>query len=212
MLSAPEIVYRCLTCGQLVVTSCLLFDNISGSKLFSDGKQIAPLVPEVPFFIKCKKCNAFYWLKKENKVATLDYDDKSNELESADLAQFLLLDEYQEALNLKVYKDTDEENYIRLKLWWAFNDKIRNNANDVFSANEQKIYEGNCSRLIDILDRKDASNRIIIAELFRNIGRFYECIKTLETINEEKYNWIKRQMETVCSKRNKKVIELTTAF
>ena len=186
----------------------IFWKYICGAKLYSDGKQIAPMLPEFPYFVKCKMCNTFYWLNEENKIAEQGFRSNKKEWEEADKAEFLTLNEYQEAIDLRIFNDNKEEHYIRLKYWWTFNDKIRENKNITFNENEEKLYEENCIKLISLLDENEINNKIMIAELFRNIGEFNKCIDFFNKIKEEEYSWIIDILRKECSKNNKKVVIL----
>jgi hypothetical protein len=70
------------------------------------------------------------------------------------------------------------------------------------------MYDLNCKKLIEILDKNNHDEKVMIAELFRNLGNFAACDSILETITEEKHNWIKIQLKEECKKNNKDVIEL----
>jgi hypothetical protein len=130
--------------------------------------------------------------------------------EDCDNARFLSVDEYVEAINVKIYETNDEERYLRVRLWWAFNDKYRYGDDGfVFSDNDKEIYESNCIRLIEMLDKNEIDDKITCAELYRNLGNYTECKSILETIHEEKYGWIKEVLIKECEKDNRKVIKLS---
>ena len=128
-------------------------------------------------------------------------------------AEFLTINEYYEAINSKFYANDIEQKYLRIKLWHAINDKFRydafrNENNFDMTEDEKGIYDGNCKMLIGLLDNKKIDNKIMCAELHRNIGNFTECKNILETINDEKYLWIKKLLENECDENNKKVIQI----
>jgi hypothetical protein len=208
MTPGPNLVYKCPNCGKFSTRGSINSGNTFGAKIYSDGKRIAPMLPEFPAIIKCKGCEIFYWLNDENEVGEYDFfEDKINkEWKNADRAEFLNINEYNEAINLKVYKDEDDHKFLRIKLWQAINDKFRNNLDMI--EYEKEIYEENCLKLIEILDKNEIYEKIMCAEIYRNLGNFIECKNILETISEEKYLWIKKIIENECILNNKKVIEL----
>ncbi|GBU21612.1 hypothetical protein R80B4_01508 [Fibrobacteres bacterium R8-0-B4] len=223
MIPGPNIVYKCPECGRKAVRRSIISGNTFGSILYSDGKRIAPMLPEFPYIIKCGKCKTFYRLENKHKIGEYEgFDDESESMwENSDRAKFLSIDEYVEAINLKVYAIKDEELYLRRRLWWAFNDKYRRFDDEVFfnmndkdrdrdidNGKDKDIYESNCIQLIEILDKSEINDKITCAELYRNMGNFAECKNILETIQEEKYNWIKELLMNECEKNNKKVVLL----
>ena len=68
----PNLYYKCPKCGKTSFNGSLLSGNTSGAKFFSDGKTIAPMLPEFPAIIKCKNCKTFYWLNDENQINESD--------------------------------------------------------------------------------------------------------------------------------------------
>ena len=209
MIPGPSEYYKCPHCGQISMRGSLISGNTFGAELFSDGKRIAPMLPEFPLIVKCKNCKMFYWLNEKNKVPELNFPNKTENVNiKADEAEFLSIDEYQEIIDSKFNENEDEHKYFRMRLWWAFNDKLRENNNEDFSESENKLFEFNCLKLIDILNKDDINEKIMIAELYRNIGNFIESKKILDTIKKDDYNWIKIILENECLKENKKVILL----
>jgi len=199
MIPGPELLYKCPKCEKIVSKGSLISGNTCGAKLYSDGKQIAPMLPEFPAIVKCKYCNTFYWLNKENEINIGN--------ENADRAAFLSVDEYYELINSDIIKNEKKLKFLRIRLWWAFNDKLRNNKNENLSENEQIIYEQNCLKLIETLDQEDINEKIMVAELYRNLGNFEKCESILAGI-DDKFNWLKELLIKECKNNNSKIIML----
>jgi hypothetical protein len=209
MILGATLVYKCPECGKFFTRGSLHSGNTFHSKIYSDGKRIAPMLPEFPLIIKCTNCKTFFWLIDENYVGKWDSEREMKvEWKNAGYANFLSADEYNEAINLKIYNVKKDQIFLRIRLWWTINDKIRNE-NDVCIADEDKIiYEQNCMKLLELLDNDEIDWKLIRAELFRNLGKFSECKNVLETITDEEYIWIREIMEEECRKNNRNVITL----
>ena len=67
----------------------------------------------------------------------------------------------------------------------------------------------NIQKLKTLLDQSDINQRIMIAEICRNLGDFETCIKVIQTIDNEELNWLKEKFLNECNKRNKWVMELS---
>ena len=65
MLPGPNYIYKCPSCGNFIKIGSLISGNTYGAKLYSDGKRVAPMMPEFPDLTKCKKCNA---ILSKNKI------------------------------------------------------------------------------------------------------------------------------------------------
>jgi len=80
MIPGPKQIIACAHCGALEYYTTLRSGNTFGAKLYSDGKQIAPMLPQTPPYIECHACHKTYWLKDAAKVGTLPWsssrDDK----------------------------------------------------------------------------------------------------------------------------------------
>ena len=75
--------------------------------------------------------------------------------------------------------------------------------------NEEILWEENCNELINLLDYSNINQRIMIAELNRNLGNFEKCITVINSIDSNDYNWIKEKFVTECNKKNRWVIEMS---
>jgi hypothetical protein len=209
MLQGTNYVYKCPKCDNLITKGSLTSGNTFGAKLYSDGKSIAPMLPEFPDLIKCKKCDFIFWLSKSKEIGSYEWEDKSNaQWQNMDNAEFLTIDEYFEALELKVAENSDEELFIRQRIWWAFNDRIRNGFEQFQSEIDKAKWKGNVEALLKILDRSNVTQKIMIAELNRNIGDFENCMELINSIETPKMNWLKDAFRNECVKRNKLVFQL----
>ena len=123
-------------------------------------------------------------------------------------AHFLSIEEYFETISTNVFADIKDEKFLRIKLWQSFNDRTRNGEELFRSEKSKVVYEANCERLTGILNHADINEKLMMAECYRNLGKFDECRRILETISDEKYLWQKEQIKNECYKNNRKVIEL----
>ena len=176
--------------------------NTFGAELYSDGKMIAPMMPTFPDLTKCKKCDTLAWLSDMKEIGTLDGShpewrnaDRVEFLEVADLARFLDMD--------SVKTNAVKERIVRQHIWWAFNDRVRNDKRNIlYHDAESALWKENCRRLAEVLDPTDTHQRIMKAELFRTFGQFDECMKLLNAITDEKYRWVIEKYQTECDKEN----------
>jgi hypothetical protein len=106
-------------CESLVFRKNLLSGNTCGATLFSDGKQIAPMLPEFPAIVKCSACNVIFWINDKNKIGErephrLVENVKAGKAKGSSIAKFMSTDEYQEAIDLKIYKNKKELKFLRV--------------------------------------------------------------------------------------------------
>ena len=183
--------------------------NVIGAKIFSDGKRIAPMLPEFPDLTKCKKCDTIFWLSKLKEIGSYDLDDKmSSNWEHEDYADFLDIEDYFKALNDNLAENMQEELFIRKRIWRAYNDRIRNGKNLFIDENDEMKWRENCNKLLSLFDQSDLNQKIMTAELHRNLGDFDNCINLINSIDKDDLNWIKEKIINECTRKNKWVIEL----
>ncbi len=211
MLPGPNLIYKCPHCGNLISNGSLLSGNNLGATIYSDGKQIAPMLPEFPELTKCKQCNTTLWLSKIEELGYDDAHDESNpEWEKADKADFLEIDEYFEALENKLYENKDEEFFIRHRIWWAYNDRLRNQQEIFTDESDEWRWKENLNKLLPLLDLSDINQRIMAAEIHRNLGKFYDCITLIVDIDNDELDWILDTLVNECNNFNRWVVELET--
>jgi hypothetical protein len=201
MLPGKDLYYECPKCKNILSKGSLLSGNNIGAELFSDGKQIAPMLPEFPSISKCSKCSTIFWL---NKVSIIDND----EIEDVEQAKFLTPDEYIIAIQNNNYKSKKEELFLRTRLWWKFNNRIRDNKALFEKENDEKIWAENIERLIKLLNYNDIDQRIMIAELNRNLGNFQKCSDILATLTNPDYDDFKELFAREIANKNTNVFKL----
>jgi hypothetical protein len=203
MISGPTKIFQCPNCNNTLGRGTLISGNSLGARTFSDGKTIAPMLPEFPNITKCSKCKTIFWLKRAKKIAELNFSDPlSLNIKYDEDAKFLTTKEYIEALDKKIYKNKDEEMHIRLRLWWSFNDRVRG-GNELFESEEEKeIWEKNIKRLMKLSDPDDIDQKITLAELHRCLGDFKSCMKIINRIRRPEFVKLKSLFKEECEKQN----------
>jgi hypothetical protein len=185
--------------------------NTIGAKFFSDGKQIAPMLPEFPNVTKCKKCNAIFWLRKLEEIGTYDWGEKVNpDWLNADEAEFLTINEYFNAIESGVAANEDEEYFIRQLIWWEFNDRLRDHKEIFTNENDESLYRINCFALIYMLETENDNQglRLFTSELYRNLGNFEKCISLIDSITDERLDWVVEIERRECLAKNKYVVQI----
>jgi hypothetical protein len=201
-------IYKCPKCSQLMANDSIMSGNTFLAILYSDGKFDAPMLPEFPNFVKCTNCQIFFWLNKL-KVFYSCYDFDSNETyKSTSMATFCTIAEYLEALNGAIAYDVKEELWLRNQLWHAFNDRIRANEPVFQKEDDEPIYFDNCKKIIEMLDEADYEKKILIAELYRNLGNFEKCIAICTELAVTDIENLSNQIKSESEKKNQWVIIL----
>lgn len=207
MLPGPELVYKCPNCDNLIKNGSLMSGNTIGALIFSDGKRIAPMLPEFPDLTICKKCDHIFWLSKLKEIGSFNWGQNFQE-QNVDDAEFLTIDEYFRALELGVPDNIEEEIFIRQRILWTFNDRVRDGEKLFNSENDNAKWKSNIDRLITILDKDEIDNKIMIAELNRALGNFDKCLTIIDGIEIPELDWLKEAFRKECNNKNQKVFQL----
>jgi hypothetical protein len=204
-------IYTCPICGQAVyVNEILSYNSFDIGTIYSD---LVISMLNNPTETKCKKCGKIFELNEFNNVEKIydniftDYffsDEEQNKLEkykSLYEATFLSVQDYLE----KIRNEEGDEKQNRLNLWHTanvlFDDKEKNI--------DTQIYIDNCKWLISLYKKPKNDNQIItLAELYRNIGNFNSCIKTILKLKDDKDDRMKNKFIEHCIKKDKLTFEL----
>lgn len=183
ILNNAEIV-ACPFCGKKKELLSLVSGNTFGSILWSDGKQISPMLPKVSPVQKCPRCRKYYlYYKLPTKTADHESFTTGN----------LSYKEWKEAFVQLIAEptlDDHDKSVIYMHLIQAFNDHYyRGPAPAIYTKesvpteDEFRYIEGIISEFINKTEWKYNSNLLIKAELYREIGDFANCEKTLNAID-----------------------------
>lgn len=208
MLPGPNFIHSCPNCGNLISKGSLMSGNTFGAKMYSDGKRIAPMLPDFPDITKCKKCGEIFWLSKKNKIGDYDDPEINPEWKYTDNAEFLEIEDYYTALKNGIFSSKNEELAIQRNIWWAYNDRIRNGQNIFNDKSDERNWLNNINELKSLLNPSDINQLIMLAEVHRNLGDFENCIKLINGIDDNDLDWIKELFLKECAKMNRWVFEL----
>jgi hypothetical protein len=206
----PDYIYECPKCSNLLKKGSNNSGNTFGSTLYSDGKMIAPMLPEFPNLTKCKKCDTILWLSTMKEVGTCDaWDEKcKKEWKNADRAEFLDVTDLFRFLEMDIVKnDKEKEKIVRQRIWWTFNDRLRNNKEIFVQENDEVLWEQNCRRLVELFDTTDVNQKIMTAELHRNLGGFESCMELINSLDSN-FDWLIEKFKTECKNGNKLLMKL----
>lgn len=186
--------------------------NTFGAKLYSDGKSIAPMFPDVPEITKCSICEGIFWLKNQKEIGERNLWDEESEWKDVKGAEFLTIYEYQSALDNKIYESKDDEIYLRQRIWWGFNDRVRFDEPIFTSETDEKLWLDNIKKLLELLDINELEEKIMIAELYRNIGEFQKCIEIVTVLENTELDWIREALVSECLEKNRSVVQLNQSI
>lgn len=228
MLPGPDQIVACPRCGGLAKYATLMSGNTFGARTWTDGKQEAPMLPQPPAVVRCGQCAQCYWLADAEKLGELDLwgaDPLAPDAEWPDSAEHPLSvpeswraapyveepeeSEYYAALRSGLAQDRPQERALRIFAWWRSNDPYRDEDElPVTKAPDPGDREENLRALLPLLEGDGDSNRLMRAEVLRELGRWGEAEAALLRVRGSEFAAVVRQMEALCRARERAVREL----
>lgn len=228
----------CPHCSNKMYSYVLTSYYVHSSILFSDGHaDCSPLnLPDSRILI-CTECKLEFWredalLEDENPgfsnpdlPEAKDIDDSLLAFDSNPMSNRI---SYISALLEKGFADTvDKEIYLRIELWHLLNNKIRykpngiidnllkGNLKEVFSGQAEmpeaikNLFNSNLEKLINVYIPENDGERLLLAEMYRELGDFNKALKLLEEIKHHNNEDHIKQIVKATKRKISKVIVLT---
>ena len=230
MMPGPIEFVKCPSCEAIQRRQALTNENMIGAIHYSDGECKAPLMPEYPDFVKCPACGVLFKIIAaaivKTKIAGQDSHTKTATEDSNDpFVKYLTVDEYIQAINNGLYNTgkkgstewKDDLLSLRIFLWRDLNHRAQGNNGSTLvvtgmkdaSAEIKKIYDNNCRQLLFLLNEDSDINRIMQAEIHRNLGEFDNCKSSLDKIKQpEKYKRYISTISVACEAKNTLTVEV----
>lgn len=111
-----------------------------------------------------------------------------------------------EIMHKALWRNIKEEIYIRIRVWWLFNEPYRTHTSLPFDFPPDQ--RANHERLLQLLDSKEPDDAMTKAEILRELGRFEECIMELNRPFEGKYLKAVQIIKALAEKRERRVSEI----
>ena len=140
------------------------------------------MLPDRSPIIKCAKCSQLFWKAKAKELARIDWLSPANEdAERFAKAPAALDPTEQDLLDLSETRDLsrDEQLTARRRAWWLANDRFRRSREST-KAGFSEAQSGNLRRLYSLLKDENPDERILKAEIARELGNFEDCLQLLK--------------------------------
>lgn len=204
MIPGPILIIHCPICNHPGKKRTLISGNTFGAELWSDGKKVAPMLPEFPYFVKCKKCKSFFFLKENDAQEKFSWSDRGKDnWPDIDFFEFPSFLEYFEALGTDV-----DELYIRHMAFKSYNDFIRNNRENEITIDMRDLYFDNLKSLLYLFSDEEPDEIFSLIEINRQLGRFEKCIELLSKIDDKEGGELKRLFAQEIEKKNTRLFRL----
>ena len=204
MIPGPTIIISCPHCGQYAKKKTLISGNTFGAELWSDGKRIAPMLPDYPSLVLCRKCEQFYWVKDAKKVDEVNaYEESEKKWKNVEYTDFPTFRQYFKAL-----ETISQERFLRINMWWTYNNYFREDQENEVTPEMERMNNENLILLLPLLDESDENDLIMKAEALRCLGRFEESIQLLAKVENPNMKEVKEKFMTEINGKNIHVFRL----
>ena len=208
MIPGPTRIMKAPGCQKPVKFSTIASGNTIGATFWSDGKCEAPMLPDEPWLRKSPTEEVLFWTDECEEIGQVDFfseDYDKGEWKDLDYAEEPSEDDYMAALHPVVAHTPEKERYIRMRLWWCGNDRIRQGETTELS---DKHLE-NLQSLVYILSDEDDDQRLMKAEVLRELSRFDDALRLLDSQFPEDYDHAVNRIRDLASNSESKVATLT---
>lgn len=174
MFPGTPIIKKCSECSGLIIKDSLLSGNTFGAIFWTDGKMEAPMLPDYPSLVKCPHCRSPVWLDRLESLDEINHFESMNA--SAEDPLELDQEDYAAYFSSNNLLKPDVEKNLRFRAWWRGNDDRRRGRLSNFT----EIETNNLKALAEILDESDDSERLMKAEIMRELGDFDQALELLD--------------------------------
>jgi hypothetical protein len=219
MLPGPDQIIACPHCKGLAKYMTLMSGNTIGAQVWTDGRRVAPMLPRPPAVVKCRHCGECYWLADAEKVGTFDpWRGEGQQVNpswaTAEEVQEPTEEEYYRAMEKGLATDPKQEKRLRVLAWWRSNDTFRDDprAPAVDNPSGSELWRKNLEALANLLHEADENDRLMKAEVLRELGEFELAKQVLGRIDSSKMAAVVRQVLSLCDSGDTRVRELELRF
>ena len=172
----PQILI-CPFCGTEKQIMSLISGNTFGAELWSDNKQIAPMLPEISYVQKCPHCGKYYITERQEvKYAKDGYSFEKGLLTYPEMKEAFT------QLSEEGFLNENEEINVRMMLHHAYNDYYyRTEEKKVVSEEDKTLFHKNGLWLINNL----ITDSVMKAEFYREIGEIDTARSIIDSITVE---------------------------
>ena len=189
MMPPQTLVKKCPDCAKYILDSTRS-GNTFRSVLWSDGKLVGPMLPEVERLVLCPQCRAGVWILELPELKEyIDCDDveidANGQTYTVQFFESLTFADYMRYL-VTANIDTGKQIYVRRAAWWCANDNRRKN--NPLPLTPPEI--ANLRALLPLLVSSHAEQVIMKAEILRQLADFAAAQLCLESVTDPKQQYI----------------------
>jgi len=169
MILGPNLIMKISPSGSLVKIETIVTGNSAGARHWTDGKRDLPMFPDEPWLRRHPDTDELFWTDDCEEISEGESPADQKAYQDIPFAEEPRVEDYQRALGSGVASTREKERYIRTRYWWAANDAVRDGEATAPSVPD---FRENLLKLRALLDVTDAEQRLMAAEISRQLGDF----------------------------------------
>ena len=187
MFPGVPVIRLCSECSGFIEEQTLLSGNTLGAEFWTDGRMIAPMLPDQHLFYKCPHCDSLLWSDELEEVQVSEIQSGIESYTVPAMHEYLY--ELSRTNPNKTKREDDESiKYLRIQAWWSGNDIRRQGGIEKPLSREEKDNLMELGSLLNTMwDETDdnANSNIFQAEIKRELSMFDDCSEILERIQDD---------------------------
>jgi hypothetical protein len=169
MTPGPNKILKTRLTGSLVKITTICSGNTFGARFWTDGKCEAPMLPDQPWLRVLPGNSELFWTDECEEVGDENLWGGANDFADVPFAAEPTIEDYDRAMETGMATSADKERYLRTRRWWAANDPLRKG---LTTAATDPTHRANLLTLLTLLDVSAPDQRLISAEIHRELGDF----------------------------------------
>lgn len=205
MTPGPTKILKIANSGSLVKISTINSGNTFGARYWTDGKCEAPMLPDFPQLRSHPTTHELFWVDECEEVASeIDWETETLYPE-VDYGQTPTLTDYRQVLDSDTALTEKREHYALTHFWWLANDPVRHGENDAARPSD---FRERLLRLRQLLDVSNPDQRIMAAEVARELGDFSAGEELLKEQFSDDYAFVADLIRDLIAQRDSSVREI----
>lgn len=208
-LPGPDVIKECLHCRRPFKQGTLSSFSSFGGNYWTDGRdQGADWIERHHValqLVKCPECGQLMWISEAKHLGQTEFYNDDARWPGASYYLSPNESDYLDALETNLANDAKKLHYLRVRAWWAANDLFRDDA----TLDPATVFSGratsNMKCLYATIDDSNDDQRIMKAELARELGLFDQAKHLLSFPFDREYRHVVKVISDLAEKKERRV-------
>lgn len=154
--------------------------SLREASVWTDGRMVGPWIPEELALVGCPFCGETFWIRESQALGAANEAYSDSRWPEAKFVTELDAVSILQSIAVGKADSPRREKYLRLHAWWRDADARREGvAKELDLTPPGEEMRANMRRLHLLADEELPDDRLMKAELSRQLGRFDECLRLI---------------------------------